>query len=168
MEDLYPLAKAVVEEAAGRDITLATAESLTAGLISATIADVPGASNVLKGGVVSYALAVKHDVLGVQGIDETTVVSADCARQMAAGAQRLLRATLAISATGVAGPGGGTQRTPVGTVFIGCAYGDAVWAQEHHFTGDRQAVRQQTVRQALTIAWNCMKGGQQHGGKENH
>ena len=167
MDELYSLAQAVVTEAGRRGITLATAESLTAGLIVAAIADIPGASRVLKGGVASYALSVKQDVLGVQGIGEDNVVSADCARQMAAGAQRLLRAKLALSATGLAGPGGGSEQIPVGTVFIGCAYDNMVRAEEYHFTGDRQVVRQKTVRQALIIAWNCMKGGSEHGGKKD-
>ena len=160
MNELYALAETVVKEAARRGVTLATAESLTAGLIAATIADVPGASKVLLGGVISYAFSVKREVLKVQGIAEDAVVSQDCAKQMAAGARRLTKADLAVSATGVAGPDGGSERAPVGTVYIGCAYADKVWAEEHHFTGDRQAVRQQTVRQALTMITNCMKGGQ--------
>ncbi len=75
MDDLYALAEAVVAEAAAKGLTLATAESLTAGLIAATVADVPGASKVLLGGVVSYAFAVKQAVLGVEGIGEDQAVS---------------------------------------------------------------------------------------------
>jgi len=168
MDTLYPLAEAAVKEATAQGLTLATAESLTAGLIAATIADVPGASKALRGGVVSYALEIKQSVLGVRGIGEDRVVSEDCARQMAAGARRLMGADIAVSATGVAGPDGGTEAIPVGTVWIGCAHADTVTAREYHFTGDRQAVRTETVRQALTTILECMKGGQQHGGKENH
>ena len=164
MRELDSLAKAVVAEATQKGLTLATAESLTAGLIAATIADVPGASKVLLGGVVSYALVVKQAVLHVQGIDEQTVVSADCAKQMAQGVQTLTSADIAVSCTGVAGPGGGSDQTPVGTVFIGCAYGDTVLAEEHHFSGNRQAVRWATVRQTLQILMNCMKGRQSYGG----
>ena len=160
MNDLFGLAREVVETAAQTSITLATAESLTAGLIAATLADVPGASKALLGGIVSYALKVKQNVLGVRGIDEDTVVSEDCAKQMAEGAQRLTGAALAVSCTGVAGPDGGSEKTPVGTVCIGCAYENRVWAETYHFTGDRQAVRHETVRQALTTMMNCMKGGQ--------
>ena len=104
MDDLYALAEAVVREAARREITLATAESLTAGMIAAAIADVPGASKVLMGGVVSYDFRVKREVLGVT-LDEDQVVSEDCAKQMAAGARRLMCADVALSATGVAGAG---------------------------------------------------------------
>ena len=159
MDDLYALADAVVREATRREITLATAESLTAGMIAAAIADVPGASKVLMGGVVSYDFRVKREVLGVT-LDEDQVVSEDCAKQMAAGARRLMRADVALSATGVAGPDGGSESIPVGTVCIGCAFKDTVIAKEHHLTGDRQAVRRETVRLALTMILNLMKGGQ--------
>jgi PncC family amidohydrolase len=128
-------------------------------MIAAAIADVPGASLVLLGGVVSYAFRVKREVLGVRGLGEEQAVSRDCAQQMAAGAQKLLRADLAVSATGVAGPDGGTAETPAGTVWIGLVCGETITAREHHFTGDRQAVRQETVRQALTMLLQCMKGG---------
>ena len=158
METPFALAQAVVLEAARRGLTLATAESLTAGMIAAAVADVPGASRVLLGGVVSYAFRVKREVLGVQ-VGEEQVVSGVCARQMAAGAQKLLCADLAVSATGVAGPDGGTEDTPVGTVWIGLACGETLTAREYHFTGDRQAVRQETVWQALTMILQCMKGG---------
>lgn len=159
MDELYALAEAVVTEATQRNLTLATAESLTAGMIAAAIADVPGASKALLGGVVSYAFAVKQNVLGVN-VKEDQVVSEECAVQMAAGVQRLTGADIAVSATGVAGPDGGTERTPVGTVCIGCAYREQVSAWEYHFAGDRQAVRRQTARQALQLILNCMKGGQ--------
>ncbi len=160
MDDLYKLAEAVVLEAARRGLTLATAESLTAGLIAATLADVPGASKTLKGGIVSYAFSVKREVLGVRGIGEDQAVSENCAMQMAAGVRRKLRADIAVSATGVAGPDGGSEQAPVGTVWIGCACGETLRAREHHFPGDRQAVRREAVRQALQTILNCMKGGQ--------
>ena len=162
------LAKQVVRRAARKGVKIATAESLTAGMIAAAIADIPGASAVLLGGVVSYALEIKQSVLQVQGVSEETVVSADCARQMAQGARTLMRADLAVSATGIAGPDGGSESIPVGTVWIGCACGDRVIAREYHLTGDRQAVRRKTVRKALMMILDCMKGGQQHGDKENH
>ena len=104
-------------------LTLGTAESLTGGMIAAEIASVSGASAVLMGGVVAYDPRIKHEVLGVEQdvIDRAGVVSAACAQQMAQGAKRVLGVDTAVSATGVAGPTGGTPETPVGTVFIGCA-----------------------------------------------
>ena len=159
MDDLYALAEAVVGEAARRGVTIATAESLTAGLIAAAIADVPGASRVLLGGVVSYAFQVKRNVLGVT-VDEDQAVSFTCASQMARGARKVTGADLAVSATGVAGPDGGTEQNPVGTVWIGCAFRGQSGAKIYHFQGDRQAVRRETMRQALTTILNCMKGGE--------
>ena len=115
------LAPQVVRQFTEKGLTLGTAESLTAGLIAATVADVSGASAVLMGGVVSYDPRVKHEVLGVsqEVIDTVGVVSEACALQMASGARKLLRVDVALSATGVAGPTGGTAENPVGTVWLG-------------------------------------------------
>ena len=141
-----------------RGRTLATAESLTAGLIAAAVADVSGASAVLMGGIVSYDTRIKREVLGVdpQIIDTHGVVSAACACQMAEGARKLLGADIAVSATGVAGPTGGTPETPVGTVFIGVSCAQETRAEECHFTGDRQSVREQSVAHALDMALDCL------------
>ncbi len=115
------LAPQVVRQFTEKGLTLGTAESLTAGLIAATVADVSGASAVLMGGVVSYDPRVKHEVLGVsqEVIDTVGVVSEACALQMASGARNLLKVDVALSATGVAGPTGGTAENPVGTVWLG-------------------------------------------------
>jgi len=137
-----------------RRLTLGTAESLTAGLIAATVADVSGASAVLMGGIVAYDPRVKQEVLGVdqQVIDTLGVVSAECACQMAEGARKALQVDIAVSATGVAGPTGGTPETPVGTVFIGISCAQGTRAEECYFTGDRRSVREQTVAHALGMA----------------
>ena len=115
------LAPQVVRQFTEKGLTLGTAESLTAGLIAATVADVSGASAVLMGGVVSYDPRVKHEVLSVsqEVIDTVGVVSEACALQMADGARKLLKVDVALSATGVAGPTGGTPENPVGTVWLG-------------------------------------------------
>ncbi len=134
--------------------TFGTAESLTGGMIAASVAGVPGASAVLMGGVVSYDPRVKHELLGVtrQVIDTVGVVSEPCARQMAEGARRSLKVDVAVSATGIAGPGGGTEETPVGTVFIGVSSKSGTRVDECHFTGDRQSVREQAAAHALRMA----------------
>ena len=108
MSDLHALAAETVRLATEKGVTLGTAESLTAGLIAATIADISGASKVLMGGIVSYDPRVKHELLGVSQavIDGVGVVSEPCARQMADGARNALKVTVAVSATGVAGPTG--------------------------------------------------------------
>jgi PncC family amidohydrolase len=125
-----------------RGETLATAESLTAGLVSATIADVPGASAVLRGGLAAYASDVKVDVLGVApGIVQVHgVVSAECAEAMAAGANRLFGTDWAVSTTGVAGP---TEQEgkPVGTVFVAVAHRERVRSRELRLAGDRATIR---------------------------
>ncbi len=159
MKELEKLAAEVVARATGRGLTLGTAESLTAGLIAATIADISGASRVLMGGIVSYDPRVKRDLLGVPQavIDGEGVVSDPCARQMAEGARRALHADIAVSATGVAGPTGGTEQTPVGTVYIGCATEAGAQARRFRFGGDRQAVRLQTVEMALQTLLSLME-----------
>ena len=119
----HPQAQQLVAELTRGHLTIATAESLTAGLISAGLADVPGASAVLTGGAVTYATNRKASVLGVSQelLAQRGAVDAQVAREMAQGALRLFDANLAVSATGVAGP---TEQDGhrVGTVFIGCAW----------------------------------------------
>ena len=153
------LAEAVVRLATERRITLGTAESLTAGLIAATIADISGASSVLMGGIVSYDPRIKRELLGVPQdvIDGVGVVSEPCARQMAIGARAALGVDIAVSATGLAGPTGGTPEIPVGTVYIGCASAQGVSVTACHWQGDRQAVRAQTVQKALEILLQTLK-----------
>ncbi len=154
MEDRLPdLAEQAVQLAKQAGKTVGTAESLTAGLIAATLADISGASAVLMGGIISYDPKVKHELLGVSQtiIDGIGVVSEPCARQMALGARNALHVDIALSATGVAGPTGGTEDTPVGTVYIGCAAEQGVQVQRFQFMGNRQAVRQQTVASALAM-----------------
>ncbi|WP_077195917.1 CinA family protein [Prevotella ihumii] len=102
-------------------ITLGTAESCTGGRIAQAIIAIPGASNYFKGGVICYTNDVKTNVLGVQQttLEAHTAVSEEVAREMVEGAIRTLGVDYAISATGVAGPGGGTPENPVGTIWIG-------------------------------------------------
>ncbi len=134
-------------------LTVATAESLTAGLIAATLAGTSGASAVLTGGIVSYDPRVKHELLGVPQdvIDGVGVVSEPCARQMAIGARKAVGAEIAVSATGVAGPTGGTPETPVGTVYLGLCDRSGTAVHRRRFSGDRQSVREQTVAEALRM-----------------
>ena len=106
-----------------KGITVSTAESCTGGLIAKLITDVSGSSAVFSGACISYTNDVKMRVLGVphEIIDRETEVSTACAMAMAEGARRLFQTTVAVSTTGFAGPTGGTERDPVGTVYIGLA-----------------------------------------------
>ena len=153
------LAGEVISLATALGRTVGTAESLTAGLIAATLAQIPGASAVLMGGVVSYDPRVKRDLLHVSQatLDGPGVVSEPCARQMAIGARAALGVDIAVSATGLAGPTGGTPEIPVGTVYIGCASAQGVSVTACHWQGDRQAVRAQTVQKALEILLQTLK-----------
>lgn len=133
--------------------TLATAESLTGGGIGAALTAVSGSSAVYKGGVISYTNEIKHNVLGVQEylLDRYGAVSSWVAGEMVSGVRKLMNTDVAVSVTGLAGPGGDEFGNPVGTVYIG--YEDAHRAVVKHycFEGDREAVRQQTIDAALAL-----------------
>jgi PncC family amidohydrolase len=135
--------------------TLATAESLTGGLVGASLTAVPGSSDVYLGGVVSYATSIKTAVLSVPEavIDDHGVVSEECAVAMARGARSLTGADLAIATTGVAGPGpqGGVA---AGTVWVAVSSGAEHAAAELALTGDRDDVRRRACAAALDLALN--------------
>jgi len=130
-----------------RKLTLAFAESCTGGMAAMRVTSVPGSSDVFLGGIVSYANAVKRDILGVpqELLDAHGAVSEPCAAAMAEGVRKRLGAGIAASVTGIAGPGGGTPGKPVGLVFIGVSTPAGTHAARHLFTGDRHAIRQQAV-----------------------
>ena len=119
--DVDSLERALVELLIKRSLTVATAESCTGGLIGERITSIAGSSQVFKGGCITYTNEIKEKLLGVSGETLSTygAVSKETAMEMARGARLHLGADIAVSATGIAGPGGGTEATPVGTVFIG-------------------------------------------------
>ena len=133
--------------------TLCTAESLTGGGIGAALTSVPGASKVFIGGIISYTDEVKREILGVPSVDLETfgAVSAPVAEAMARGARELLKADIAVSVTGLAGPDGDNFGHEVGTVFIGYADQKGAAAGDYHFPGNREAVRRQTIEAALQL-----------------
>ena len=147
------LAADVVRLARARGITVSTAESCTAGMVASELASIPGASDVLRGGAVTYVNEIKERLLGVSPvtIERYTEVSFECAHEMASGARRVFSADIAVSLTGYAGPGGGTADNPVGTVYIGLASPDAVISERFVFDGDREAVRLGAACQALAM-----------------
>ena len=131
--------------------TCATAESCTGGMIGSLITAVPGSSEVYLGGVVSYANSVKEGVLGVSGatLENFGAVSEQCALEMAEGARRLTRADVAVSVTGIAGPGGGSAGKPVGFVWFAVATKDGVRAEKAIFAGSRDDVRKSAAMHAI-------------------
>ena len=132
-------------------LTLATAESCTGGWIGQTLTAVPGSSASYLGGVIAYANSVKEAVLGVpaQTLQEHGAVSAQTAAAMAQGVRRVIGADLSVAVTGIAGPGSDGTGKPVGLVYMGICDGVQTKVTEHHFSGDREAVRRQTVEAAL-------------------
>lgn len=136
-----------------RGVTVATAESCTGGLVAERITSVAGASSVFLGGVVSYANAVKRDLLGVPSdlLERMGAVSAECAEAMAAGVRALMKADASVSVTGIAGPDGGTPQKPVGLVYLGVATAGGVRVERCRFEGDREAVRRQASDRALSL-----------------
>ena len=148
---MTPTANEVIARLQGK--TLVTAESLTGGGIGAALTAVSGASAVYKGGVISYTNAVKHEILGVgqEILERYGAVSLWTAGAMASGVRKLLKADVAVSVTGLAGPGGDEFGHEVGTVFIGFESQQKAVAKEYHFSGDREEVRNQTVEAALRL-----------------
>ena len=145
------LAERLIKEACKRNISLATAESCTGGLVSSALTSVAGSSQVFLGGIVSYANEVKQTELGVSSGDlqNKGAVSEEVARQMARGAKTALSADVAVSVTGIAGPGGGSPEKPVGTVWIGTANAAGERAEVHHFEGNREEIRNMSLIAAL-------------------
>ncbi|GHG56352.1 hypothetical protein GCM10012320_28710 [Sinomonas cellulolyticus] len=153
-------ARDVVEAFIAQGATAATAESLTAGLVAASLADVPGASAMLRGGVVSYSSEVKADVLGVSRALLSAVgsVDAEVARQMADGARRVCRADYGVSTTGAAGPEPHDGK-PVGTVFVAVSGPAGTTVRPYLFSGDRPAVRAAAAQAALDGLLAALRGG---------
>jgi nicotinamide-nucleotide amidase len=148
--NLHHLAEGAVAEAIRRGLTVATAESLTAGMVAAVLADTPGASGMLQGGVVSYQNTVKTGVLGVSRelLDSAGAVDARVAEAMAEGARRVCGADIGVSTTGVAGPEphGGKD---VGSVYIGVATAGGATSFGYTFEGNRPEIRGQACAAAL-------------------
>ena len=149
------LAEALVSELTIGGKAVATAESCTGGWVAKAITDVAGSSAVFGYGIVTYANGAKESIIGVQNktLEEHGSVSPQVVEEMAKGTLRLSGADIAVAVSGVAGPGGGTDEKPVGTVWFGWAVRDGanavVETRCEHFTGDRELVREASVAYAL-------------------
>ncbi|AFZ73219.1 CinA family protein [Natronobacterium gregoryi] len=149
-----------------QDETLAVAESCTGGLIGAAITAVPGASDYFEAGLTTYAYGAKRRELGVsrEALDEHGAVSEPVAREMARGVRDVCDVTWGVATTGIAGPTGGTEENPVGTVYIGVAYAGP-WGSEasyatvsrYVFDGDRTDIRAKTVDRALETLFETIE-----------
>lgn len=128
-------------------VTIATAESCTAGLLSARLTDVPGSSQYFNGGVVCYSNELKHDLVDVnqKTLDRYGAVSEETARELAVNIAKKLKSEIGISITGIAGPDGGTEKKPVGLVFVGISYRNNVYIKKYNLTPNRNINRELTV-----------------------
>ncbi len=148
-------AQKLYEALKSKNMTVATAESCTGGMIGAALTSVSGVSECYGFGVVTYANEAKEKLLGVSHatLESVGAVSPETAREMAQGALKMSGADIAISVTGIAGPLGGTKEKPVGLVYIGIARKDGEYAvYKNNFSGGREEVRTQTVIKALNLA----------------
>ena len=146
-------AERLVGALAEKGLTCATAESCTGGGVGFAITAVAGSSAVFWGGVVSYDNSVKRGVLGVpeEVLATKGAVSSECAAAMAEGARRLIKTDLAVSTTGIAGPGGGSADKPVGLVWFGLSSKAGTVTEKKVFSGDREAVRAAAIEHALRL-----------------
>ncbi len=137
----------------GNDVTVVTAESLTGGGVSAALTAIPGTSSYFLGGIVAYCNPAKASLLHVPQtvLDSFGAVSAPCAGAMADGVRAVFDATFAVATTGIAGPGGATERKPVGLVYVAVAGPDGTTVEEHRFPGHREAVTEASIHAALTL-----------------
>lgn len=135
------------------DLWLAVAESCTGGLIGHMITNVPGSSAYFRGGVIAYANEVKVESLGVSAatLEEYGAVSKETVVEMANGVREALDADIGLSVSGIAGPEGGTDEKPVGTIWIGLSTNDKEAADLFHFTGERLEIKEQAARMALQL-----------------
>ncbi len=159
--DVQSLENALVQELAHRGLTLACAESCTGGLVAKRIVDISGCSAVLLGGAVTYANEAKIRMLNVspQTLDEYGAVSAETAAEMARGIRLALGADIGVSTTGIAGPGGGNDEKPVGTVYVGISTekGESVEKLSLSPMRDRDFIRFVSASNALHAALLCAK-----------
>lgn len=139
--------------------TLATAESLTGGLLSQRITSVPGSSDAYLGGVVCYSEALKQSLVGVPAaiLSKHTAVSSETAAAMARGIRQVTGADFGIALTGVAGPGADSNGHAEGLVYIGLSHGDEVEVKEHHLGRGREAIRERAAQHALAMIWRALR-----------
>jgi nicotinamide-nucleotide amidase len=151
---LHDLAQKIVGGYAAEKKKIVTAESCTGGLVAAALTDIPGSSAVVERGFVAYSNDAKVEVLGVlpDFLEQHGAVSAEVAEAMATGALEYSLADVAVSVTGIAGPGGGTLAKPIGLVYFGLATrSGVVFHVKGQYKGDRGDIRTQAAREALTL-----------------
>lgn len=157
-EEKKTLEECVVELLKDRKLELTTVESCTGGALTARIVNVPGTSDVLKQGLITYSNKAKRKFTLVKKstLKDEGAVSARTAKEMAQGAISSTGCDISVSVTGLAGPDGGTKEKPVGLVYIGCSCKDKTEVREFHFNGNRSKIREQAVVQGLILLRDCI------------
>ncbi len=147
------LAEEVVDLLKNAGMTVTTVESCTGGLLSGTLVDVAGVSEVFYQSYVTYANEAKHSLVGVskETLESYGAVSEETAREMAEGGAKAAQADACLAVTGIAGPDGGTEKKPVGLVYIGCFVKGNTVVERNVFSGTRREVREQSVSTALEL-----------------
>ena len=158
-KNTMPVEYEVVEILKKKHLKVTFAESCTGGMLAARLVNVSGASEVFDSAVVTYSNEMKGKLLGVNEgtLKAFGAVSPQTAEEMAVGAACILYADVAVSVTGIAGPGGGTDKKPVGLVYIACNVLGSVTVKECHFTGERLEVRTTAAEAALQLLKECLE-----------
>jgi PncC family amidohydrolase len=156
-KDLVSLVKLIKQNAKGRFI--ATAESCTGGLVSSYLTSVSGSSKYFSSSIITYSNIAKMNLLGVkkQTLDNWGAVSEQVAQEMALGVMKISGSDIAISITGIAGPGGGTREKPVGTVCFCILSPQDIRSETYHFSGTRHEIRIQSCKKALALILSSLQ-----------
>ncbi len=154
------IADAVLIEARAKGVMVACAESCTGGLVGGALTELAGSSDVFNGSAVTYSNDAKMKILGVKSetLSRFGAVSSECAQEMAEGARKVYSADFAVSTTGIAGPDGGSESKPVGTVWFGIAGSEGKRSMMKRLPGNREEVRMRAVRFALSELWKEIRG----------
>lgn len=157
-EEEVTLEKAVADLLTANQLSVVTVESCTGGLLAARLINVPGVSEVFKTGLITYANKSKRRLAGVKKstLDKYGAVSEQTAREMAKGAVLLHKADVSVAITGIVGPNGGTDKKPVGLVYMACSVCGTITVKEFHFSGNRNKIRETAVSYALTLMRECV------------
>ena len=159
MKHCSSIAEEVLYEARIKNLKISCAESCTGGLVGASLTEIPGSSDVFNGSAVTYSNEAKKNILGVK--EETLknfgAVSEECAKEMAQGSLKIYNSDFAISITGIAGPDGGTELKPVGTVCFGMASKDNIKTFTKNFPGNRSEIRDRAKNFALAELLKAIK-----------
>jgi len=159
MKTNYKNVEKIIQKLSEQKQTITFAESCTGGRIVAAFTAISGASNVLNGSCVTYSNQIKHQWLGVElsVLEKYGAVSKECVSQMLSGIQKMAQSDYAIAVSGIAGPTGGTESKPVGTVYIGILTPQNQEIYHYHFEGNREEVQERSVRFAIEKLSQALK-----------